>query len=383
VSGIETFHRGERPGNPPDRPSCLRSRIHQVCALTTMATPSITRENVLAFRQRATHLTRRLPSGRLVEAAFAGLQDSAPRSAVLALYARVEDVSPSAWKDPRFVQVWGPRGAVYVVPAHDVAVFTLGRFPRNPVFGAEVRAAAEKATRAFRARQAPPGRRRSSRAVGLNFRELRIASMTGAVRIEWDGATTSWRLVDPPTQAPESARLELARRFLRSVGPSTPEEFAWWSGGWAGSYDPSTRGVLSDAQETFRSLERELAEVELEGRKHWALRTDRPTLERAAPVDTVRLLPAGDPYLASADRALLVPQSRFRSELWPKSVWPGALLVNGEVVGTWRRQAGRVTLRAWRKLGPYAKEAVEEEVSGMPIESATKEVRWSTSGVPL
>jgi len=57
--------------------------------------------------------------------------------------------------------------------------------------------------------------------------------------------------------------------------------------------------------------------------------------------------------------------------------------VNGEVVGTWRRQAGRVTLRAWRKLGPYAKEAVEEEVSGMPIESATKEVRWSTSSVPL
>src|SRR5947209_12744963 len=348
-----------------------------------MAIPSIIRETVLAFRQRATYLDRRLPPGRLTEAAFAGLQDSAPRSAVLALHARVRDVSPSAWKDSRFVQVWGPRGAVYVVPGHDVAVFTLGRLPRNPVLGAAVRAAAEKVAHAFRARHAQPERVLSNRAVGVNFRELRIASMTGAVRIEWDGATTSWRLVEPPTEAPEPARLELARRFLRSVGPSIPKEFAWWTGGWAGSFGSATRGELSDAQQTFRSLEKELAEVEFEGQQGWTLRTDRSRLERAVPVETVRLLPAGDPFLASADRALLVPQPRFRSELWPKSVWPGALLVNGELVGTWRRQVGRVTVRAWRPLEPKVKEAVEEEVSRMPIESTKKEIRWSTGDVPL
>src|SRR6058998_2208045 len=138
-----------------------------------MATPSITREKVLAFRQRATYLHRRLPRKRLVEAAFAGFQDSSPRSAVLALHARVTDVSRSAWKDSRFVQVWGPRGAVYVVPSHDVAVFTLGRLPRNPVLQAAVRAAAEKARRAFRARQARPERVLPRRAGGVNFRELR------------------------------------------------------------------------------------------------------------------------------------------------------------------------------------------------------------------
>ena len=66
-----------------------------------------------------------------------------------------------------------------------------------------------------------------------------------------------------------------------------------------------------------------------------------------------------------------------------KSVWPGALLVNGELVGTWRRQLGRVTVRAWVRLEPEVKGAVEEEISGMPIESARKEVRWSTGDVPL
>ncbi len=272
---------------------------------------------------------------------------------------------------------------MYVVPSHDVAVFTLGRLPRNPALGASVRAAADKARRAFRARQARPRRALSDRGAEVNFRELRIASMTGAVRIEWDGVTTSWRLVEPPTESPESARLELARRFLRSVGPSTPKEFAWWTGGWAGSFGSPPRGEFSDAQQTFHSLERELGEVELDGRKRWVLRTDFPRLERAVPIEAVRVLPPGDPFLASADRALLVPQTRFRSELWPKSVWPGALMVNGEIAGTWRRQVGRVTVRVWRPLESEVKEAVEEEVSRMPIESAKKEVRWSMGDAPL
>jgi hypothetical protein len=58
-------------------------------------------------------------------------------------------------------------------------------------------------------------------------------------------------------------------------------------------------------------------------------------------------------------------------------------MVNCELVGTWRRQVGRVTVRAWRQLEPEVKQAVEVEVSGMPIESARKEVRWSMGDVPL
>src|SRR6059036_1493153 len=125
-----------------------------------MAVPSISRENMLAFRQRATYLHKRLPPGRLVRAAFAGLQDSAPRSAVLALHARVKDVSPSAWEDRHFVQVWGPRGAVYLVPRDDVAVFTLGLLPRDSAGQSSVKAATERVRKAFRAekRRAQTGR---------------------------------------------------------------------------------------------------------------------------------------------------------------------------------------------------------------------------------
>lgn len=96
-----------------------------------MKPEDMTRSQVLGYRLRANHLVRRLAQGDVVEAARAGLQDSGPRSALLSLHARAENVDFGAWNDPNLVQVWGPRGSVYVIPARDFAVFTLGRLPRH------------------------------------------------------------------------------------------------------------------------------------------------------------------------------------------------------------------------------------------------------------
>src|SRR5687767_15258836 len=91
----------------------------------------LTRSQILALRRRAAALDRRLPRGRhsLRRAAWAGLQDSMPRAALLSIHARVDGTGPSTWEDPSLVQVWGPRYHVYVVPARDLAVFTLSRLP--------------------------------------------------------------------------------------------------------------------------------------------------------------------------------------------------------------------------------------------------------------
>ena len=103
--------------------------------------------HVLRFRARATRLDRRLPAGSWRDAAYGGLQDSAPRAALLALHARQEGTGPGSWEDPALVQVWF-RWSDYVVPAADFAVFTLGVLPRDPeraaaleAIGAEVREA--------------------------------------------------------------------------------------------------------------------------------------------------------------------------------------------------------------------------------------------------
>jgi hypothetical protein len=77
----------------------------------------VTRTQILAFRRRVGALDQRLPKGKrsLRLAAWAGLQDSMPRAALLSIHARVQGTGPSAWEHPSLVQVWGPRYHVYVV----------------------------------------------------------------------------------------------------------------------------------------------------------------------------------------------------------------------------------------------------------------------------
>src|SRR6187549_3917296 len=95
----------------------------------------LTRAQILAFRRRAAGLDERLPYGRsaLRRAAWAGLQDSMPRAALLSIHARMAGTKPGSWEDPSLVQIWGPRFSSYVVAKRDLGVFTLGRLPDESV----------------------------------------------------------------------------------------------------------------------------------------------------------------------------------------------------------------------------------------------------------
>jgi hypothetical protein len=53
-------------------------------------------------------------------------------------------------------------------------------------------------------------------------------------------------------------------------------------------------------------------------------------------------------------------------------VWPGALLVNGEVAGTWRRDQHRLTISAWRRLSPADRQAAESEALALPLPRLVK-----------
>jgi hypothetical protein len=111
------------------------------------------------------------------------------------------------------------------------------------------------------------------------------------------------------------------------------------------------------------------------------LAEDEPTVRQpSAASDAVRLLPSGDPYflLWGADRELLVPDAARRSELWTPRVWPGALLVDGEIAGTWRRAGGTVIVTPWRTLSATERRAVDEEAITLPLPAITRDVnvRW-------
>src|SRR5438309_6550501 len=121
------MQRPQAPNNPHPRSQVPRVRRCDV----TGSRLDLTRAQILTFRRQVGALDERLPRGRrsLRLAAWAGLQDSMPRAALLSIHARVERTQPSTWEDSSLVQLWGPRYSAYVIPARDLAVFSLGRLP--------------------------------------------------------------------------------------------------------------------------------------------------------------------------------------------------------------------------------------------------------------
>jgi hypothetical protein len=337
----------------------------------TTARLALTRTQILAFRRRVGALDERLPRGRrsLRRAAWAGLQDSMPRAALLSIHARVEGTGPSTWKDPSLVQLWGPRFNDYVVAARDLAVFSLGRLPDDP---AGRRVAEDLAARLHNHLQgASMSYAEAGRALGEHPNSLRYAATTGTVVIRWAGARRpTIRTLPRPDVDPRDARLELARRYLRIFGPTTPEAFARWAG------IAPRQGIAA-----FDALARSLTPVRTPIGEAWILTRDEPAFRAPdGPPAPARLLPSGDAYLLlqGPDRELVVPDAARRSELWTPRVWPGGLLVDGEIVGTWRRADAALTVRPWRRLSRSSRDAIQAEAESLPLPGVEGRivVRW-------
>jgi hypothetical protein len=86
-------------------------------------------------------------------------------------------------------------------------------------------------------------------------------------------------------------------------------------------------------------------------------------------VAPARLLPSGDAYLLlqGSDRDLVVPDADRRGALWTPRVWPGGVLADGEIVGTWRRADRVMTVQPWERLSPAARDAVVAEAEALPL----------------
>jgi len=330
----------------------------------------VTRQQILTFRQRVGALDERMPMGStsLRLAAWAGLQDSMPRAALLSLHARLDGVEPSTWEHPSLAQLWGPRYNAYVVPKRDFALFSLGRLPDTD----KGRLRAERMAELVRGQLA--GARMTDRELGRALgigNSLRYSTTTGTVAIRWDGARAPvvWTVAAPNLDPADACR-ELARRYLHVFGPATAPGFARWAG-------ISRRSAAA----AFASLEGSLLPVRTPLGDEWLLVDDEPAMRAgetaAAPA---RLLPSGDAYwlLDGADRELLVPREDQRLRLWTPRVWPGALLVDGEIRGTWRRAHHIVRIDAWTRLTRSARDAVETEAHTMPLPGLDRpvEVIW-------
>ena len=328
------------------------------------------RAQILRYRARVSHLDEKLPAGSFAKAAWGGLQDSVPRAGVISLHARVEGTNPDSWEDPSVVQIWFRGGADYIVPRSDAGIFTLGSFPRDVERGKELERLADDIHRLTKGRMLPV---REVQALLKHAQpiQLRNSALTGRVLIRWD-ASHIWLIpVERPDIDVEDARRELARRFLHWLGPATKQGLARWTG-----------VQLRDATETWTSIEGELVPVEVGGERRFLLEADVEALENAAPIEGVRLLPFDDPF-TKLDKELLVHDPGRRAKAVPPSghspgYIPGAVLVDGEIVGAWQRQQRKVTIHPFWKPSTALREAIEQEALTFPIEGTSlASVTWA------
>lgn len=326
------------------------------CFVTTVGFMRIvTREQAIAYRLAVNHLVDRLPVGSHEEAAYVGLQDTGPRDALLGLHGRMAGCTPKDWEHPSLIQTYSPRAAVYVLPACDFGVFTLGRLPLDPSAVRRIDGLADRVCEIL------DGHERR----GAGIPGLREACASGRIALRWDTTSLYAREVPRPAIDVPAARLELCRRHVHCFGPTTPKVFAWWSG-----LSPA------DARAVWDQLAGELLEVDFDGVPAWILRTDEDRMRSATRSRGVRFLVASDLRLFGRDHTARFIAPGLR-QLTPAADWfhPHALMIDGEIAGAWGRKGGRVELILPEAITADQRNAVHTEAATLPIRNPQLSVR--------
>jgi hypothetical protein len=183
------------------------------------------------------------------------------------------------------------------------------------------------------------------------------AGLAGGVGLRVEGAQA---VIEPladrgklPTKAAGVEAVVLT--YLRLLGPATAGEVAKFIG--------TTQTHLRP----FWPAD-DLVEIRVDGRKTYLPEDSVEAFEAAETPGVVRLLPPSDPLLQARDRNLLVPEKAHQAEVWRILGNPGALLVDGEIAGTWRAKASgkrelAVTVTPFGKLSKKARAEVEAEAA--------------------
>lgn len=345
-----------------------------------MSAYTLSPDQVRLLRLRAQRLAPRLAIGGTASAiianlvaALGGAQAQEAPAAALAICVRslglgVADVERARVVDRSVVRLWAMRNTLHLAAATDVGwllpllgpTFIVGSRTRYAQLGLDEATCAigVRAIRDLLAAHGPLTRAELIARLASDY-HLRLegqmtphligrAALEGYVCLGPDrGAKPTYALLDDwlggagwrdRARPRDEAATELARRHLGAYAPTTPDDFAAWSG-----------LPMSEARAAWRRLGDQLIEVEGNGRPMWTLATqaewlddvmDGKTWMQATPV--VRLLPAYDGSLLGYRNRdlLLAPQHAKRVNAGGGIIHP-TLSVDGRIVGTWKQARRR------------------------------------------
>jgi hypothetical protein len=166
-------------------------------------------------------------------------------------------------------------------------------------------------------------------------------------RADLYGLADTW--IERPELTTAQALEHLARRYLGAFGPATAADLANWAGLKPAALAPTLKRL---GLRRFRAEDgAELLDLP---------RASLPSPDTPAPV---RFLPTWDAtLLVHARRTGILPEEH-RSKIFhtknPQST--PVFLVDGEVAGTWRHAAGRITLEPFGRLDGATRRALDSE----------------------
>jgi Winged helix DNA-binding domain len=343
----------------------------------------VDRRQVMNFRVRAQQLDR--AQGTLDHTAVLdiGVQDTGPDGAGWALAARGVDVTALSAKD--LVLLWTVRGAPHLYRRADVAKVAAAVEPFSDAdagkriydaskplraAGIDNLAALDEVAAHMRAIVTKPtvkgdvsGRLakvmpepylrfcRPCNATHLYEMPFRLAAVRAGLELQLDTSPpVLQRITGFKKAAAPDDRFDLIRAYLRLLGPATPKHVADY-----------LDAPLKDVKALWPD---DVVEVIVGREARSLLAADEKALE-SADAKGIRLLGPFDLFLQARDRATLVADPAHAKELWPVLGRPGAVLVDGDLVGTWRpRKSGKtftVAVQPWHKLSDATRKAVTEQ----------------------
>jgi hypothetical protein len=139
------------------------------------------------------------------------------------------------------------------------------------------------------------------------------------------------RVVGPTALERDAALFELARRYFTTRGPATVDDFAWWSG-----------LTKSDAKRGVDAAASRLEHASIDGRSYWSAPGYRA--RRTSSV-LAHLLPNYDEYfIGLKNRSAFVARLRAsRVKARTDGLSGNVLIVDGQIVGGWRRTLAKGT----------------------------------------
>jgi hypothetical protein len=343
----------------------------------------VDRRQVMSFRVQAQQLDR--AKGTLADTAVLdlGVQDTGPDGARWALANRGVDVSGLSEKD--LVLLWTLRGAPHLYRRADVGKVAAAVEPFSDAdagkriydaskplkaAGIDNLAALDDVAEHMRAIVTKPtvkgdvsGRLATVMsepylrfckvcdATHLFEMPFRLAAIRAGLELQPDTSPPVLRrIVGFRKAAASGERFDLIRGYLRLLGPATPKQVSEF--------------LDAPVAEVKERWPEDVVEVTVGKEKRSVLAGDEQALETADAIGA-RLLGPFDLFLQARDRSTLVPDAEHAKALWPTIGRPGAVLVDGELVGMWRpRKSGKsftVAVQPWQKLSAAVRSAVEEQ----------------------